>query len=44
MRQMSASDFSEMLRTVIRHDEWLLLAHGGALGIVGGGLHLLLFA
>ena len=44
MREMPANDFSDMLRTVIRQDEWLLLAHGGALGIVGGALHLLLFA
>jgi uncharacterized membrane protein YheB (UPF0754 family) len=43
MREMSASDFSEMLRSVVRQDEWLLIAHGAVLGIVGGGLHALLF-
>ncbi|MEA2396714.1 MAG: hypothetical protein QOK25_270, partial [Thermoleophilaceae bacterium] len=44
MRELPSEDFSDMLRSAIRQDEWLLLAHGGALGIVGGGLHLLLFA
>jgi uncharacterized membrane protein YheB (UPF0754 family) len=44
MRDMPARDFSEMLRSAIRQDEWLLLAHGGVLGIVGGALHLALFA
>jgi uncharacterized membrane protein YheB (UPF0754 family) len=44
MREMPAQDFSDMLRSAIRQDEWLLLAHGGALGVVGGGLHLLIFA
>jgi uncharacterized membrane protein YheB (UPF0754 family) len=44
MREMSPHDFSEMLRSAIRQDEWLLLAHGAALGVVGGAAHLLLFA
>ena len=44
MREMPAEDFSDMLRSAIRQDEWLLLAHGGVLGIVGGALHLALFA
>ena len=44
MRDMPAPDFSDMLRSAIRQDEWLLLAHGGVLGIVGGALHLVLFA
>jgi hypothetical protein len=44
MREMPAQDFSDMLRSAIRQDEWLLLAHGGALGVLGGGLHLLIFA
>ncbi len=43
MREMSPQDFSEMLRSVVRQDEWLLIAHGAVLGIVGGGLHALLF-
>jgi uncharacterized membrane protein YheB (UPF0754 family) len=44
MREMESEDFSDMLRSAIRQDEWLLLAHGGVLGVVGGALHLLLFA
>ena len=44
VRDMDAHDFSDMFRTAIRQDEWLLLAHGGVLGIVGGALHLALFA
>jgi uncharacterized membrane protein YheB (UPF0754 family) len=44
MREMDAHDFSDMFRSAIRQDEWLLLAHGGVLGIFGGGLHLLIFA
>ncbi|HKP90988.1 MAG TPA: hypothetical protein VJT75_13560 [Thermoleophilaceae bacterium] len=44
MREMPADDFSDMLRSAIKQDEWLLLAHGGVLGIVGGALHLALFA
>src|SRR2546423_6962029 len=44
VREMDAHDFSDMFRTAIRQDEWLLLAHGGVLGIVGGALHLALFA
>jgi uncharacterized membrane protein YheB (UPF0754 family) len=44
MRKMPADDFSEMFRSAIKQDEWLLLAHGGVLGIVGGALHLALFA
>jgi uncharacterized membrane protein YheB (UPF0754 family) len=44
MREMDAHDFSDMFRSAIRQDEWLLLAHGGVLGIVGGALHLALFA
>jgi uncharacterized membrane protein YheB (UPF0754 family) len=44
VRDMDAHDFSDMFRSAIRQDEWLLLAHGGVLGIVGGALHLALFA
>jgi uncharacterized membrane protein YheB (UPF0754 family) len=43
MREMSPRDFSEMLRTVIREDEWLLYLHGAVLGFGGGLLHLLIF-
>ncbi|MEA2445706.1 MAG: hypothetical protein QOJ12_2998 [Thermoleophilales bacterium] len=43
MREMPPRDFSEMLRSAMRQDEWLLIAHGAVLGIFGGGLHVLLF-
>ncbi|MFN8150708.1 MAG: hypothetical protein U0R24_06220 [Solirubrobacterales bacterium] len=43
MKEMSATDFSEMLRTVIREDEWLLYLHGAVLGFAGGLLHLAIF-
>jgi uncharacterized membrane protein YheB (UPF0754 family) len=39
MREMSGSDFGEMLRTATREDEWLLLLHGGVLGLFGGLIH-----
>jgi uncharacterized membrane protein YheB (UPF0754 family) len=44
IREMAPADFSEMLRSAMREDEWLLLLHGAALGIVGGLAHLALFA
>jgi uncharacterized membrane protein YheB (UPF0754 family) len=43
MREMSHKDFSEMLRTVIREDEWLLYLHGAVLGFGGGLVHLAVF-
>ena len=43
MREMSPKDFSEMLRTVMREDEWLLYLHGAVLGLGGGLIHLLFF-
>jgi uncharacterized membrane protein YheB (UPF0754 family) len=43
MREMSPRDFSEMLRTVIKEDEWLLYLHGAVLGFGAGLLHLLIF-
>jgi hypothetical protein len=44
MRELSPTDFSEMLRTATREDEWLLLAHGAVLGLAGGLIHLLIFS
>lgn len=44
MRELPAADFSEMMRSAMREDEWLLLAHGAVLGVVGGLLHLAVFA
>jgi uncharacterized membrane protein YheB (UPF0754 family) len=43
MRSMSYSDFAETLRSAIKQDEWLLVLHGGVLGLGAGLLHLLLF-
>jgi uncharacterized membrane protein YheB (UPF0754 family) len=44
MRELPAKDFSEMMRSAMREDEWLLLAHGAVLGVVGGLAHLAVFA
>jgi uncharacterized membrane protein YheB (UPF0754 family) len=43
MRELSPRDFSDMLRTVMREDEWLLYLHGAVLGFGAGLLHLLIF-
>jgi uncharacterized membrane protein YheB (UPF0754 family) len=43
MKEMGPADFSEMLRTAMREDEWLLYLHGAVLGLGGGLLHLAIF-
>ena len=43
MQEMSSQDFSEMLRTVIKEDEWLLYLHGAVLGFGAGLIHLAIF-
>jgi uncharacterized membrane protein YheB (UPF0754 family) len=43
MREMSYLDFSELLRSAIREDEWLLYLHGAVLGFGAGLLHLAIF-
>jgi uncharacterized membrane protein YheB (UPF0754 family) len=43
MREMPSRDFSEMLRTAMREDEWLLYLHGAVLGFGAGLLHLAIF-
>jgi hypothetical protein len=43
MRALDPGDFSEMMRSAMREDEWLLLAHGAVLGVVGGLLHMAAF-
>jgi len=43
MKEMSHRDFSELLRTATREDEWLLLLHGAVLGFAGGLIHLAVF-
>jgi len=43
IEELPPDEFSELLRTVIHQDEWLLIAHGGALGLLSGALHAMLF-
>ena len=43
MRELPSKDFSELLRSAMREDEWLLLLHGAVLGFGAGLLHLLIF-
>jgi uncharacterized membrane protein YheB (UPF0754 family) len=43
MRELPSADFSEMLRSAMREDEWLLLLHGAVLGFGAGLLHLAIF-
>jgi uncharacterized membrane protein YheB (UPF0754 family) len=43
MRELPYEDFSELLRSGMREDEWLLLLHGAVLGFVAGIIHLLIF-
>jgi uncharacterized membrane protein YheB (UPF0754 family) len=40
---MQPAEFSELLRSAIREDEWLLFLHGAVLGLAAGLLHALLF-
>jgi uncharacterized membrane protein YheB (UPF0754 family) len=43
VRELSHADFSELLRSGMREDEWLLLLHGAVLGFVAGVIHLAIF-
>ena len=43
MRELPPQDFSELLRSAMREDEWLLLLHGAVLGFVAGLIHLAIF-
>jgi uncharacterized membrane protein YheB (UPF0754 family) len=43
IRTMPPDDFSEMLRSAMREDEWLLLLHGAVLGFGAGLVHLAIF-
>jgi uncharacterized membrane protein YheB (UPF0754 family) len=42
-RRMPPADFAEMLRSVVKDDEWLLVLHGAVLGIAAGLIHVLIF-
>jgi uncharacterized membrane protein YheB (UPF0754 family) len=43
MKEMEPGPFSDMLRTAMREDEWLLYLHGAVLGFGAGLLHLAIF-
>ncbi len=43
MRELSPTDFGEMLRSAMREDEWLLVLHGAVLGFGAGCIHLAIF-
>ena len=43
MKEMPPRDFTEMLRTAIKEDEWLLYLHGAVLGFGAGLVHLAIF-
>ena len=38
-----SEEFSELLRSAIKQDEWLLFLHGAVLGFGAGLLHLAIF-
>ena len=42
-KELSPTDFVEMMRAAIREDEWMLYAHGAIMGLGGGFLHLWIF-
>ena len=42
-KELAPRDFVEMMRAAIKEDEWMLYAHGAAMGLSGGFLHLWLF-
>lgn len=43
MRTLSSEEFSELLRSAIKSDEWLLFVHGAVLGFGAGLIHLAIF-
>lgn len=43
MAALSPPEFVDMLRSAIKQDEWLLFVHGGALGLIAGYAHILVF-
>ncbi|NKX86191.1 hypothetical protein [Nocardia coubleae] len=43
LRELPPEEFVEMLYTAIEQDAWLLYLHGGILGALVGGVHLLVF-
>jgi uncharacterized membrane protein YheB (UPF0754 family) len=43
IQELDSPDFSELLRSAMREDEWLLLLHGAVLGFGAGLIHLAIF-
>jgi uncharacterized membrane protein YheB (UPF0754 family) len=43
MQKLSPEEFSELLRSAIKSDEWLLFVHGAVLGFGAGLIHLAIF-
>jgi uncharacterized membrane protein YheB (UPF0754 family) len=43
MRKLPPDEFSELLRSAIKQDEWLLFLHGAVLGFGAGLIHLAIF-
>ncbi|GAB3132129.1 hypothetical protein GCM10027289_19540 [Tsukamurella serpentis] len=43
MNSLGPGDLSELLRSAIKQDEWLLFLHGAVLGSLAGFLHLAIF-
>ncbi|MGI8921415.1 MAG: hypothetical protein ACR2HD_07055 [Solirubrobacteraceae bacterium] len=43
LREMPSRDFVELLRSAIKEDEWMIYAHGAALGLGAGLVHLAIF-
>ncbi|MGH3969789.1 MAG: DUF445 domain-containing protein, partial [Mycobacterium sp.] len=43
MHKLDLDDFSELLRSAVKQDEWLLFVHGAVLGSFAGFAHLAIF-
>ena len=43
LRQVPPAKFGEMLYAAVEQDAWLLYVHGGALGVLVGAAHILIF-
>ena len=43
MAKLDSEEFSELLRSAIKQDEWLLFVHGAVLGFGAGLIHLAIF-
>src|SRR5690606_41877588 len=43
LKQLTPGEFMELFYASVERDDWMLYVHGGLLGVVVGGVHLLLF-